>query len=225
MSNTVKKLSIFCLVLILVFAYSYPLCAQNAQPIGKITHAGVVQLIRDTSSEPVCSTMSVPMLVLADTYITVINRSNLLLEARIIVYDSNGNMVSSATILDVPAKGNRTVSLARLIYNSGIYDIKLKKYTYEILWHYPFVQQVIETINQMALEAKIEEFAIPTINQIPISVEIKEVIFVRPQALLCTVINPEIVFSPKSTMIKTWSETKLGKEDIQWLYPVLQPAG
>ncbi|MGA1870768.1 MAG: hypothetical protein ACMUJM_19710 [bacterium] len=221
--------SIACIAVLFLMGAQHALYAQimlEAEPLavneliaafppitGKIVHAGAVQIGR--THDDVCF-----FNVKADTFLTIVNPAERLLvtcsdvptdrfeiTGRVTLYNSEG-MYMAATTFTVPPKGNRTISLAKLLLsNDQDTDNSLRKYTYDIVWYVPKLVAYLEEVGCR-------------VPFIPISVEVKEVIF---KDWLCdSSLKAEqemLLTQSAASRVMTMSETILDKSNI--VYPLL----
>ena len=181
--------------------------------IGKIVHAGAVQIFR--TRDDVCFFQ-----VKADTFLTIVNPAERLLvscadvpteylgiEGKVTLYDGDG-MYVGYTMFKVPPKGNRTISLAKLLISSDHeLEPSLKKYTYDIVW---YARKLVNHLEELGCR----------IPFIPISVEVKEIIFKEwlcdPHTRAAQDILLNEFFAGK---VMTMSETILDKSNV--IYSIL----
>jgi len=188
---------------------------------GTIVHAGAVQI--GLSSDDVCLSV-----VKADTFLTIVNPSAPFLVTcsnfpishfdivgKVVLYNNNGTYAAH-TVFKIPPKGNKTISLAKVLLSNNL-DTRshIKKYTYDIVWYVPKLVSHLDSINCR-------------VPFIPISVEVKEIIYkdwICLSSYLYT--NDDQILDDRdilvnrylSEKVQTMSETILDKSNI--IYPIL----
>jgi hypothetical protein len=189
--------------------------------MGAIVHAGAVQI--GPSTDDVCISV-----VKADTFLTIVNPSATFLVTcsdcplpyfdivgKVVLFNNDGTYVGH-TVFKVPPKGNKTISLAKVLLSNNL-DTRshIRKYTYDIVWYVPKLVRHLERI----------KCRVPFI---PISVEVKEVIYKNWICLSSYIYsNDDAILDDRdilvnrtiSERIQTMSETILDKSNI--IYPIL----